>query len=172
MHDGLVRRTLKRAALAWFVASVTIDRALLRAAGRSPYRLGGDCRKCAACCERPSVRVGWLTWSLPTLRRAFLAWQGWVNGFALVESDRAARVFVFTCTHFDPATRRCDSYETRPGMCRDYPRVLLHQPHPELLPGCGHRPIARHAKRLLRVLDAQPMTEAQRAQLKKNLFLA
>ena len=51
------------------------------------------------------------------------------------------------------------------------PARLLHQPHPELLPGCGYRPIARNAKRLLRVLDAQSLTDEQRARLKKDLFL-
>ena len=171
MRDGPLRRTLKSVALAWFVATVGFDRALLRLMGHAPFRLGGDCGKCAACCERPSIRVTWLTWFLPTLRRAFLAWQHHVNGFTLVESDVAARVFVFTCTHFDPSTRRCDSYDTRPGMCRDYPRALLYQPHPELLPGCGYRPIARNAKRFLRVLGAQSLSDEQRAKLKKDLFL-
>ena len=108
---------------------------------------------------------------MPSLRRAFLAWQRCVNGFELQGSDADARIFVFRCTHFDPQTRRCDSYASRPGMCRDYPRALLYQPHPELLPGCGYRPVARNAKRFLRVLDAQPLTDEQRARLKKDLFL-
>jgi hypothetical protein len=56
-------------------------------------------------------------------------------------------------------------------MCRDYPRLLLYQPHPELLPSCGHRPIARGAKRFLRVLDDQALSDEQRERLKKNLFL-
>jgi Fe-S-cluster containining protein len=171
VRDGPLRRTLKRAALAWFSLTLAVDRALARATGRSPYVLGGNCRTCAACCEHPSIRVGWLTWYIPTLRRAFLAWHRHANGFVLEERDIPARVFVFTCTHFDRATRRCDSYASRPGMCRDYPRALLHQPRPELLPGCGYRPIARDAKRLLRVIDDQPMTDEQRAELKNRLFL-
>ena len=171
MRDGPATGIVKRLALAWFYANVGLDRVLARATRRDPFRLGGNCRRCAACCEAPSVRVGWLTWRLPTLRWGFLAWQRRVNGFALRKIDRDARVFVFECSHFDRTTRLCDSYETRPGMCRDYPRALLYQPHPELLPGCGYRPIARDARRFLRLLDAQPMTDEQRAKLKKNLFL-
>ena len=171
MRDGLTRRGLKSLALAWFYATLGVDRLLARLARRAPFVLGGDCRRCAACCEAPAIRVGWLTWWAPSVRRAFLAWQRHVNGFELRESHRDGHVFVFACSHFDRTTRRCDSYDSRPGMCRDYPRALLYQPHPELLPGCGHRPIARNAKRFLRVLDAQPLTDAQRARLKKNLFL-
>ena len=130
-----------------------------------------SCQRCAACCEAPAIRAGWLTWWFPTLRRAFLLWQRVVNGFELRETDREAHLFVFHCTHFDRSTRLCDSYDSRPGMCRDYPRALLYQPHPELLPGCGYRPIARNAKRFLRVLDGQTLTEEQRAKLKKSLFL-
>jgi hypothetical protein len=170
MRDDLARRTVKGIALAWFSATLAVDRLLARLARRAPYVLGGDCRRCAACCEAPAIRVGWLTWSLPTLRSAFLWWQSRVNGFELRERP-ARRVFVFACSHFDRTTRLCDSYDSRPGMCRDYPRALLYQPHPELLPGCGYRPIARNAKRFLRVLDAQDLTDEKRARLKKDLFL-
>jgi hypothetical protein len=171
MRDGAATRAVKRFALAWFSAALLLDRLLARATRRSPFTLGGDCRLCAACCEAPAIRVGWLTWHLPGFRDVFLWWQRHVNGFELRETDPEAHLFVFECTHFDRTTRRCDSYDSRPGICRDYPRALLHQPHPELLPGCGYRPIARNAKRMLRVLDGQPLTSEQRARLKKELFL-
>jgi hypothetical protein len=171
MRDGLTRRVAKSVALAWFYATVGVDRLLARLARRSPFRLGGGCKRCAACCEAPAIRVGWLTWWMPSLRRAFLAWQRCVNGFELQGSDADARIFVFRCTHFDPQTRRCDSYASRPGMCRDYPRALLYQPHPDLLPGCGYRPIRRDAKRMLHILDGQALTSEQRAKLNKDLFL-
>jgi uncharacterized protein len=171
MRDGLVRRTVKGVALAWFYAALGLDRLLSRATRRSPYVLGGDCRLCAACCESPAIRLGPLTWHVPILKSAFLWWQRRVNRFELRGSEPEERVFVFKCLHFDWVTRRCDSYSSRPGMCRDYPRALLHQPRPELLPGCGYRPVARNAKRFLRVLDAQSLTDEQRARLKKDLFL-
>jgi hypothetical protein len=56
-------------------------------------------------------------------------------------------------------------------MCRDYPRALLAQAHPELLPGCGYRPVARGADRMLRVLQDQPLTDEQRARLGRDLRL-
>lgn len=171
MRDNVVRRILKAAALARFVFDVSIHRAIARLRGQTPFVLGGDCRSCGACCEAPAIQVGRATWYFPTLRALFLGWQRWVNGFELVAEDFRRRVFTFKCTHFDPATRRCDSYASRPGMCRDYPRALLYQPHPELLPACGHRPIARGAKRFLRVLDGHTLSEEQRERLKKDLFL-
>ena len=62
-----------------------------------------------------------------------------MNGFELVGEDAEEQALVFRCTHYDRATRSCDSYDSRPGMCRDYPRLLLWQPRPQLLPGCGYR---------------------------------
>jgi hypothetical protein len=171
VRDNAVRRILKGAALARFVFDVGVHRAVARLRGRAHFVLGGDCRSCGACCEAPAIQVSRLTWYFPTLRALFLWWQRRVNGFELVTDDFRRRVFTFTCTHFDLATRRCDSYDSRPGMCRDYPRALLYQPHPELLPSCGHRPVARGAKRFLRVLDGQALTEEQRQRLKKDLFL-
>jgi hypothetical protein len=176
MRDGPLRRSVKALALGWFFAALGLDRLLARATRRAPFVLAGDCQQCSACCEAPAIRVSFLTWNVPALRQLFLWWQDRVNGFTLrtrAPGDAEAEdgIFVFKCSHFDWVNRRCDSYSSRPGMCRDYPRALLYQPHPELLPGCGYRPLARNAKRFLRVLDAQPMTDEQRARLKKDLFL-
>ena len=30
-------------------------------------------------------------------------------------------VWHYTCKNFDPVTKNCTAYETRPEMCRDYP---------------------------------------------------
>jgi hypothetical protein len=171
MRDGAVRRTLKAAARAVFFLNLHADRTRLRLLGARPYQLGGDCRRCAACCEAPAIRVPALVWLAPLLRRAFLWWQEKVNGFVLAEALRAERTFVFRCTHFDGTTRSCDSYASRPGICRDYPRALLWQTAPELLPGCGYRPIARNAAALRRALDARPLTDEQRERLARQLFL-
>lgn len=171
MKDGPLRRAVKRVALWNFVVGVSVQRALERRRGRVPYDLGGECRRCARCCEAPAIRVGRATWYMPALRRLFLWWQQRVNGFVLVARERRGRVFVFRCTHFDWATRSCDSYDSRPGMCRDYPRVLLHQPNPEFLPGCGYRPVARGADGLLRALERAAVTGEQLARLKKGLYL-
>jgi hypothetical protein len=171
MRDGLLLRSVKRVARWRFSADLAVHRALRRARGERPYVLGGECRLCARCCEAPAIQVGRALWYLPTLRRAFLWWQRRVNGFELVSRDSRARVFVFNCTHFDRATRTCDSYDSRPGMCRDYPRNLLAQPDPEMLPGCGYRPVAPNAEALLRALEGASLRAGQLARLKRDLHL-
>ena len=113
-----------------------------------------------------------MLWSLPWTQQVFLAWQKHVNGFELVRRERETRALVFRCTHFDRATRTCDSYDSRPGMCRDYPRLLLWQPHPELLPGCGYRAVAPNAAGLKRSLDELDLTPEQRKKLDKGLRLS
>jgi hypothetical protein len=171
MKDGPVRRAVKLVALANFVVNLRFTRAWRRLRGERPYSLGGDCRRCARCCEAPGIQVGRLSWYLPLLRRLFLLWQRHVNGFVLVERDWTSRSFIFRCTHFDPVTRSCDSYASRPGMCRDYPRLLLYQPSPELLSGCGYRPLAPNALRLGQALAAAELTPEQRRRLSRDLFL-
>ncbi|HEY2516497.1 MAG TPA: YkgJ family cysteine cluster protein [Polyangiaceae bacterium] len=171
MRDDSLRRSLKAVSLAVFLTATLLDRLLARATGRAPFKLAGDCQRCAACCEAPAIHVGWFVLDFPIVEKLFLAWQRHVNGFFLAERIKGERTYVFTCTHFDRQSRLCDSYSSRPGMCRDYPRALLYQPHPELLPGCGYRPLARNAKRMLKVLDAQPLTPEQLAKLKKGMFL-
>lgn len=171
MRDGPVRRVVKRLALASFVVDLHATRGWRRLRGERAHRLGGGCRRCARCCEAPGIQVGRLTWYVPVLRRLFLSWQRHVNGFELQGRDVSGRSFVFRCTHFDPATRSCDSYDSRPGMCRDYPRALLWQPRPEMLDGCGYRPVAPNAAALRRALQAQDLTEEQRERLARGLFL-
>jgi len=171
VRDGPIRRAVKRVALWNFVVNVAVDRAVRRVRGERPYRLGGDCRRCARCCEAPAIRVSAAVWYLPALRRAFLWWQRQVNGFELAGRDVAGRAFVFRCSHFDWATRSCDSYDTRPGMCRDYPRNLMYQPHPELHPGCGYRPVAPNAAALRAALDRRSLTPEQQEKLRRELFL-
>lgn len=171
MRDGPARRALKRVALWNFQLSLAAHRAFERRRGRIPHELGGECRRCARCCEAPGIQVGWAIWYLPLLQRLFLAWQERVNGFVLTDRDRHGRVFIFRCTHFDQATRSCDSYGSRPGMCRDYPRVLLAQANPEFLPGCGYRAVAANADGLVRALERASVTREQMARLKKDLRL-
>ena len=171
MTDGPFLRAVKRAARWRFYADLSLHRALRKARGERPYLLGGECRRCARCCEAPAIQASRAVWYVPTLRRAFLWWQRRVNGFELAGLDRRARVFVFDCTHFDRATRACDSYDSRPGMCRDYPRALLAQPNPEMLPGCGYRPVAPNAAALLRALEGADVSGDRLARLKKDLHL-
>lgn len=171
MRDGAVRWTIKRLALWHFQANLLAWRAALRLRGVRPYRLTGSCGGCARCCEAPAIAVGKPTWYLPTLRRLFLAWHRVINGFELIGREREGRVFVFRCTHFDPATRRCDSYSSRPGICRDYPRALLWQSYPELFDGCGFRPLHPDAARLSAELEGRGLEGERLQELRRRLFL-
>lgn len=171
MRDGPVRSAIKALALGVFNGRLALHRIPKRAKGDIPYELGGGCVLCAKCCEQPGIQVGLFTWYVPLFQRVFLFWHRHVNGFEMVEKSRADRAFLFRCTHFDPKTRRCDSYHSRPGMCRDYPRALLEQADPELFEGCGFKPVAKDRARMLRALEQQPLSEEQRARLRKDLFL-
>jgi uncharacterized protein len=171
MRDGPFLRAVKRTALLCFEVDGAAHRAYRRARGERPWTLGGDCRRCAACCEAPAIAVGLVTWSVPSVRRAFLWWQRRVNGFELVSVDAQDRTLVFRCSHFDRSTRSCDSYDSRPGMCRDYPRLLLWQPSPELLPGCGYRASPPNASGLRGALERADLTPEQREKLRRGLRL-
>ncbi len=171
MRDGPARRLIKALVRGIWTLELGLRRRLDRARGRARWRLGGACGGCAACCEAPAIRVGVMVWYLPTLRRLFLAWQRHINGFQLQSSDRGARAFVFRCGHFDPRTRRCDSYESRPFLCRDYPRALLEQPWPELFEGCGFRAVPRDRERQLALLEGAALPPERLAELRRRLRL-
>jgi Fe-S-cluster containining protein len=169
MRDNLGRRLLKRVALWHFRGNLGLVRGLRRLRGDRPHLLGGACRRSARCCEAPSVRATVAVWHMPLLRRLFLGWQRRVNGFVLASSERRTRTFVFECTHFDRTTRRCDSYHSRPGICRDYPRVLLDQPVPELFPECGYRAIAPNAAAIVRAALERGASPEQERRLRAGL---
>lgn len=171
MVDPLPLRVLKALVRgAWWVEYGT-RRGFARLLRRPGYRLAGSCGGCARCCERPTIQSGRVTWNLPVLRRLFLAWQRRVNGFELIEADEETLTFVFRCSHFDWTTRRCDSYASRPFLCRDYPRGLLDQAWPDLFPECGFRPISSNAEGMRAALAATDLSPEKREELEKKLFL-
>jgi hypothetical protein len=169
--DGPVRTAVKRLALFVYDLRLRIHRARARERGDIRYELGGTCVLCAKCCEAPGIQVGFVTWHFPITRWIFLLWHQHLNGFELVEKSRKDRAFIFRCTHFDVETRRCDSYHSRPGMCRDYPRPFLEQANPELFDGCGFKPIALARESLLTKLESTDLTPEQFQKLKKELYL-
>lgn len=169
MKDGPLRIALKAVARVCFAIDLHATRAIRRARGEKPHRLAGSCALCAKCCERPVIQTSFWTFRLRTLRALFLAWHRRVNGFAMVEEHPRLNAFSFVCTHFDPATRRCDSYASRPGMCRDYPRALLWEGDPPFLPGCGYRSVAPNAERVAAMLDAEGLPPEKLEELKRKL---
>jgi len=169
VKDNLPRRMLKRLARAAFDVDVVVSTKLRKA--KPMFDLGGSCERCARCCEAPAISVFWPFRRFRSLRALFLAWQKHVNQFHLVREDKQLQAFVFRCEHFNLRTRQCDSYETRPGICRDYPRRLMYQPNPEMLEGCGYRPVAFGASRMMSALRKQKLAPEQMEKLRKGLFL-
>lgn len=171
MKDNAWRRVVKAGALAVFYCNLYAARALARLMGRKPYQLGGSCQGCAKCCEEPGIQVSPLVWHTPALRNAFLWWQRTVNGFEYSRKLPAHRVFLFRCSHFDWETRRCDSYGSRPGLCRDYPRNQLWQDMPRLFEGCGYRPIHCNAAQMIERLRESGLDGEKLAEVKKKMYL-
>ena len=171
MRDGPALRVVKRVALLAWVVDLQIRRAFARLRGEKPWAIAGQCQRSGQCCEAPTLEAGLITWSFPALRRPFLAWQRRVNGFELARVQSEGRLFVFRCTHYDRDSRSCDSYDSRPGVCRDYPRNLLWQANPRLHSRCGFRALPPNAKGLRSAIDALEITPAQREKLRRGLRL-
>jgi len=167
MRDGPLRVALKFVARSVWSLELGARRALTA----QRWQLTGDCGGCASCCERPSITVGKALWYLPWSRATFMAWQRHVNGFELIEAERETRTFVFRCSHFDWETRRCDSYASRPFMCRDYPRALLDGAWPELFEGCGYALRDREGAGMAEALDRADLSPQKREELKRRLRL-
>lgn len=144
---------------------------LRRLLAKPRWELTSACQACAKCCEKPTIHVDRWVWIWPTARKLFLAWQRRVNGFELIEAERETRSFVFRCSHFDWETRRCDSYASRPFMCRDYPRVLLDSAWPELFEGCGYGLRDRLGGGLSAALEDTELSPEQREELRRKLRL-
>lgn len=171
MRDGLLRRFVKAIARVLGGADLRFTRWLLARRGEPRYRLTGSCNGCGRCCEAPSIRAGPLTWRLPTVRRLVLWWHRVVNGFELVETDARIRAFVFRCMHYDRVTKRCDSYESRPLVCRDYPANLTFEAVPPLFAECSHGVVDRNAEALREALIAAGVTGEKLDEVEQKLFL-
>jgi hypothetical protein len=171
MKDGPLRRAIKRIALLRYTFDLGFTRWVLSRRGEPRYRLTGSCNGCGRCCETPIIPVSWPVFRLRSLRWVALSWHRWVNGFELTGEDRRHKLFIFRCTHYDPATKQCDSYESRPGMCRDYPRNLLYEAIPEFLPDCSYGAVDKKAARFRSALEQTNLTPEQRRDLEKKLRL-
>jgi Fe-S-cluster containining protein len=171
VRDGPVRALVKTVARWAKTLDLRFTRWVMARSSPARYRLTGSCNGCGKCCEAPSQAVSRFTWYLPTARRVFLWWQRVVNGFELFDRDPRFRVFIYKCTHFDPVTKQCDSYETRPLMCRDYPTLLTFEAVPRLFPECSYVMQDKNAAALRASLVAAGVTGEKLAAMEKELFL-
>ncbi|MFO0597525.1 MAG: YkgJ family cysteine cluster protein [Myxococcaceae bacterium] len=171
MRDGLGLRVVKAIARVVKAIDLGLLRVFQRARGQQRYRLLGSCNGCGKCCEAPSIQVSKATWHLPNSRALFLLWQKMVNGFELTGTDARFRVFTFRCTHYDPVTKRCDSYDSRPLMCRDYPYLQTFEAIPRLFPECSHVVQDKKAEQLRAALVAAGVTGEKLDEAERRLFL-
>lgn len=171
MRDGPIRTFVKWVARSLKAFDLSITRQLLIRQGEQRYRMSGSCNSCGKCCEAPTIPVGRVTWFMPRVRAIFLWWQRVVNGFELTETDPRFKLFIFKCTHYDPVSKQCDSYDTRPLMCRDYPRNLTFQAVPSLFPECSYVVHDKKAEALREALVKAGVEGEKLAELEKKLFL-
>ena len=144
-----------------YAADLKLTRLLRAGRGGGLYRLVGSCLRCGKCCETPTIRIFPLLFFLKSLRRLIIAWQRHINGFEFLRASRREKCLVFRCSHWDPATKLCDSYSSRPGICRDYPQNQLDFPVPVFFDGCGFKALLRNAETFessLASLDLPPET--------------
>jgi len=171
VRDGPIRRAAKAVALLRFRIDLALTRLVRRLRGEPRFALVGECVACGRCCDTPMVQTHYLLFRTRFVRAAFLWWHRVVNGFEYLGEDRATSTYRFRCTHLDPQTRRCDSYRSRPGMCRDYPRAQLFTADPAFFDECGYRPVLRGAEGFRASLDRLDLPPEQVAELRRKLHL-
>ena len=172
MKDGPIRTFVKRIALGMYTIDLKATRLLRATEGERRYRLGGSCNGCGLCCETPMVRVNSTLFYFRSYRWILNTWHRIINGFELIRLDMRNRILVFRCTHYDPVTKQCDSYHSRPGRCRDYPRNLLASPRPQFLSECSYFAVDRSAARYRQALERFPIPEEKREELLARLYLS
>ena len=172
VRDGLLRRAVKRVARARLRVRpgahpapapgarraalrarrrVPALRALLR--GARPSRWAAPCSRCARCTGRSCGGSASSTGS---------SWSR--HGRASACSSSAARTSTPSRAPATATTRGPACAATTRGRCSG-------SRCPEMLPGCGYKPVHARAASLARALEAQPLTDEQRAKLAKGLFL-
>lgn len=171
MRDNLVLKLIKGTARHYYFFTLWIQRQHLKRKGRPKYTLTGKCEGCGKCCEKPAIKVGFLVNFLKSFRWVYVLWQRKINGFILQQHNEETQVLYFTCTHWDATSKRCDSYESRPGMCRDYPRNLLYSSVPDFFDECGYKPLDKNAAKFNLALEKVLIDEEKKKKIKEKLFL-
>jgi uncharacterized protein len=168
VKDGVLRKSIKRIARLFSGLDLRLSR---RFSAPPRYKLKGSCNGCGKCCESPSVQADKLVFHISILKSIFLGWHQWVNGFILKETDARLRLFVFHCTHYNPVSKQCDSYDSRPMMCRDYPVNHTFDAVPQLFDECGFQMVDKNSKALLEQLKKTNLSNEKLLEMKKKLFL-
>ena len=171
MKDGYIRQTIKAVARMRYTIDVALTRRIKAARGEQFFNLAGRCRCCGKCCETPVIPVYPLLYFFKSVRWALKTWHRVINGFELVQEDRRGKCLIFRCTHLDPITHRCDSYASRPGLCRDYPHNQLDFANPEFLEGCGFSAELKNSAKMAASLENLDLPQNTLQTLKQRLHL-
>jgi Fe-S-cluster containining protein len=118
---------------------ILLDNAITQGLKRlfpTAWKIGGSCKQCGKCCEEillkahPALLKGnWIT-------KLTVKWIEWVFQFYLIRIDREGKYLVFSC-HHRGADGKCQVYNWRPSVCRNYP-LLDYFKEPRFLDGCGY----------------------------------
>jgi Fe-S-cluster containining protein len=171
MKDGSIRKSIKFIARLRYSMDVSLTRKIKSARGEQFYDLAGSCGSCGKCCETPVIQVYPLLFYFKSLRWVLKTWHGRINGFEFIGEDRRGKCLVFRCTHLDPETHRCDSYDSRPGLCRDYPRNQLDFANPGFLEGCAYQAVLKNSTALCASLETLDLSHEKLEALKQKLHL-
>ncbi len=106
-----------------------------------------------------------------SVRWVLRTWHHLVNGFEYIGNNRRDKVLIFRCTHWDPDTKLCDSYSSRPGMCRDYPRNLIYTCDPVFLESCGYYAVSKNAEKMREALKELNLPPDKLAALQAKLHV-
>ncbi|OGL41156.1 MAG: hypothetical protein A2161_07545 [Candidatus Schekmanbacteria bacterium RBG_13_48_7] len=171
MKDGIVRKTIKYVALARYMIDLKITRLIKSVGNSQTFHLEGSCNRCGKCCENPAIILSAPFFYLKTNRWLTLKWHKIVNGFEFVGENRKEKCFIFRCTHWNPETKLCDSYETRPGLCRDYPRNQIDSTDPVFMDSCGYYAVRKNAESMGKAIDKLLLSEEKTDKLKQKLHI-
>ena len=172
MKDGIIRKAIKKIALSFYMIDLKSTREIRRLRDDPLYHLGGSCNQCGACCKSPMIQIFPPFFYLKSIRRLIIMWHRLVNGFEYIGKNYKSQILIFRCTHWNSETKVCDSYNTRPGMCRDYPRNLIYSTNPIFLDECSYYAIDKNADRLGAALGELHLSPKKLEMLKRKLHIS
>lgn len=166
-----VKRLIKQITWWRYATDLRFTRAVMKFRGEERYELRGSCNGCGRCCEFPSIQMTEIAFHIDFIRKMVIFWQERFNGFSLVRQQKSHATLFFTCSHFDPETRQCNAYDTRPGMCRDYPKNQIYSVNPTFFPECGFYAVDKRAESFRSALEKTGMPQEKLDELLEKLHL-
>jgi Fe-S-cluster containining protein len=171
MQDTFIKKIIKSIARTRYQIDLGITRKIKAMRGEQLYELAGSCNSCGKCCVTPTIKVFLPFFYLKTARWIIIHWHKTINGFEFIGENRKEKYFIFSCTHWQPDTKLCDAYASRPGLCIVYPRNLVDSTNPVFMEGCGFYAIRKNAGTMEKALDKLELSEEKLDELKRKLHL-